>query len=106
MRHDLKPVEMGRTAKLEQDVEPVVGDAPCDIPLRQVRHPAEFRDLTGDVALHLIGFAWVEGIGEQFEPIAVVMVEDRQREIAHRMMPQVGRYDADANARSPAARGA
>ncbi len=94
---------MGRAAEFEQDVEAVCGDAPGDVGFRQVGQAAERGDTSGDLALHRVGGGGAERVGVNFETVAIVVLENRQGEVTHRMVAQVGGDEADADAR--AARG-
>ena len=96
--HHLEPVQMRRPAELEQDVQPVVGDLPRDIPFRQIGHAADRGDVAGNLPLLRLRCARVKPIGKQLEVITVMVFENRQGEVTDRMVAPVGRYATDANA--------
>jgi hypothetical protein len=94
-RHHLDLVHVGRAAELDQHVELVVGDHLC-----RVARVGRGRDAIGrrglcDQRLRRVDIAALEErVAVELEPLRVGVLEQRQGEVAHRMIAQVGGQEA------------
>ena len=80
---------MGCGAQLEQHVEIVIGDELGGLAVRDVLVPAETVDPLGDLLLGGVLLALVPGVAEDLEPAAVIVLEEGDGEVGHRMPAQV-----------------
>ena len=98
--HRLQLVHVRGAAELDQHVEVVLGDLLRGVAGGDVRPPAVGRDLAGDEPLQRVLGPLVERVDEDLEALAINVVEERQGEVADRVLAQVRRHEAQPDLRA------
>ena len=97
--HDRRARRLHIAVEIDQDVDAQIADAPGGLQMRQVAEVVVVVDAVA-MALVVVGIAAAPGMGRDgmdLEALAVMVGEELQGDMAHRMVGEVRRHIGDAD---------